>query len=129
MKEGMKEETLKMNIEAIGIVRNKAEGEAVLEIVPGFKEGLDGVSENGHIQILYWMHRLRERDRKTLRVRPRYDKSRPLQGVFSLRSTMRPNPIGVSVAQVRRIEGNRLYVKGLDALDGSPIIDIKAAPR
>jgi len=71
------------------------------------------------------MHKLSEKDRKTLKVHPQGDRNKPLRGVFSLRSPMRPNPIGLTRVRITRREGNILFVKGLDALDGSPIIDIK----
>lgn len=96
-----------------------------IHVFPEFEDALDGVEDLEHLTILYWMHRLRPEDRRRLRVHPRGDRSRPKKGVFALRSPMRPNPIGVTTARLIRREGLDLYVEGLDALDGAPVIDIK----
>ena len=114
-------------IEPIGQVRQLSDGEAVLEIDPRYREGLDGLTRGARIQVLYWMHALDADARRVLKVHPRGDKSRPRRGVFTLRSPMRPNPIGVSTVEVLRVEDNRVVVGTLDALDGSPIIDVKMA--
>ena len=95
-------------------------------IHPKYVDGLEGIEKLEHIYVLYWMDRLREEDRKTLKVHPRGDLNKPLRGVFSLRSPIRPNPIGLTRVKLLKREGNTLFVKGLDALDGSPIIDIKS---
>lgn len=107
------------------------EREDVMRIVihPRYTEGLEGIEALDFIYVLYWMDRLREEDRKILRVHPQGDKSKPLRGVFSLRSPVRPNPIGLTRVRLLRREGNVLLVKGLDALDGSPIIDIKSGEQ
>lgn len=90
-------------------------------------DGLDGIEELDHLHVFYWMHRLSEKDRKALKVHPRGDMGRPLTGVFSLRSPIRPNPIGLTRVRLLKREGNQLLVEGLDALDGSPVVDIKSA--
>ena len=72
--------------------------------------------------MLFYCHRASGYD---LQVHPRGDPGQPLRGVFAVRSPCRPNPIGVTTARVRRVEGNVLEVIGLDALDGSPVLDIK----
>lgn len=115
-----------MNIEAIGKVRAISPKESVLEIDPALKDGLHGISAGDRLQVLYWMHELDTDARKVLKVHPRGDQTRPLKGVFGVRSPMRPNPIGVSSIRVARIEAGRVVVTGLDAFDGSPVIDIKA---
>lgn len=96
-----------------------------IRVFPEYESALDGVEGLTHLTVLYWMHRLDPAERRRLRVHPRGDRSRPKQGVFALRSPMRPNPIGVTTVRLRRREGLLLYVEGLDALDGSPVIDIK----
>ena len=96
-----------------------------LEIHQKYLDGLHGIENLKQIYMLYWMHQLNEEDRKRLKVHPRGNKDRPLTGVFALRSPMRPNPIGLTLVELVKREGNNLYVKGLDALDGTPIIDIK----
>ena len=72
--------------------------------------------------MLFYCHRSTGYD---LQVHPRGDRSRPLRGLFAVRSPRRPNPIGVTTVRVRRVGGNVLEVVGLDALDGSPVLDIK----
>jgi tRNA-Thr(GGU) m(6)t(6)A37 methyltransferase TsaA len=97
-----------------------------IEIRPEFARGLDGVQRHDHLWVLFWMHRLDEQARKTLEAHPKGDVTLPKAGVFSLHSPWRPNPIGM--ARVRLVEqrGNRLVVEGLDALQGSPVLDIKS---
>ena len=96
-----------------------------ITVYPEYAEGLDGIEELDYIYVLYWMNRLSEKDRKILKVHPRGDVNKPLRGVFSLRSPMRPNPIGLTRVKLVKREGNILYVKGLDAPPKSPVIDIK----
>jgi len=116
-----------MEIRPIGRVHRISENECELRLRDGVKEGLRGVAAGRRVEVLYWMHRLGSEDRQRLEVHPRGDKSRPRQGVFSLRSPMRPNPIGVSRVDVLAVDGARLRVAGLDAQDGSPLLDIKGA--
>lgn len=115
-----------MKIEAIGKVRMISSNESALEIEAAFKDGLHGISAGDRLQVLYWMHELDTDARKVLKVHPRGDETCPLKGVFGVRSPMRPNPIGVSSVRVVHIESKRVVVSGLDAFDGSPVIDIKA---
>ena len=93
-----------------------------LEIDPRYTEGLDGIKAGTTIVVLFWLHRS---SRDVLKVYPRGDRSRGLSGVFATRSPVRPNPIALSELTVLTVEGNRLQVRGLDVLDGTPIIDIK----
>ena len=107
-----------MDIAAVGTVRLASGGESVIEIAPSYQDGLLGIGPGDYVQVLYWMHELPSPARKRLQAHPR-----------GLRSPMRPNPIGVSVVQVKRVEQDKLWVTGLDAHDGSPVVDIKAAPK
>ena len=93
-----------------------------LEIFPEYQEGLEGIEAGQTILVLFWLH---ESSRDILKVHPQGDKENPMRGVFSTRSPMRPNPIGVSDLEVLYIEGTRLQVRGLDVLHNTPIIDIK----
>ena len=96
---------------------------ARLEIHPAFVECLDGVQAGQDIWILTWLH---ESQRSVLKVHPRDDVLNPLTGVFATRSPDRPNPIGLHRAKVLSVDGDRwLEVQGLEAIDGTPIIDIK----
>ena len=85
-------------------------------------EGLDGIGEGDEILVLTWLDRAR---REILRVHPRDDPNNPERGVFSTRSADRPNPIGVHRVQVISIDGRRVRVRPLEAMDGTPIIDVK----
>ena len=96
-----------------------------LEIYPQFQEGLDGIVPGQTLVVLFWLH---QANRDVLKVYPRGDRSRGLQGVFTTRSPARPNPIAISELKVVAINGNRLQVSGLDILDGTPILDIKKKP-
>ncbi len=89
---------------------------------PALTDGLLGLGPGSDIVVLYYFHRSVGYD---LQVHPRGDPGQPLRGVFAVRSPRRPNPIAVTTVRVRRIEGNVLEVVGLDALDGSPVLDIK----
>lgn len=117
-----------IEIEPVGVVRKDLDDLCMLEIQPRYAQALEGVREGMRLQVLYWMHELTDEHRRMLKVHPRGDRSRPLRGVFALRSPMRPNPIGVSVVRVQEVQGREVTVSDLDALDGSPLIDIKAAP-
>lgn len=84
--------------------------------------GLDGIAVGDEIMVLTWLH---EADRNVLRVHPRGDMSRPEAGVFSTRAPSRPNPIGLHRVRVLEIDGHRLHVSRLEAIDGTPIVDVK----
>ena len=84
--------------------------------------GLDGIAVGDEIIVLTWLH---EADRRILTVHPRGDLTRPEQGVFSTRASSRPNPIGLHRVRVLSIEGIRMQVSGIEAIDGTPIVDLK----
>ncbi len=97
--------------------------DAWLEIYPGFTDALDGINVGSEILILTWLH---EGRRDLLRVHPRGNPNEPLRGVFATRSQDRPNPIGLHRAEVLEIQKpDRIRVRPLEALDGTPIVDIK----
>ena len=87
-------------------------------------EALDGIEPGTVIELLTWLHRA---DRETLQTRPRNDATRPLTGVFATRSPDRPNPIGLHTVTVLEAGPGTLRVAGLEAIDGTPVIDIKIA--
>ncbi len=126
---------LKPELRIVGIVHGdikslgdapKGYGESdrsgTLEIFPEFVDGLEGVEASQVVVVLFWLHRSA---RDILKVHPRGKKENRLRGVFSTRSPVRPNPIGISELNVIAVEVNRLQVRGLDVLDQTPIIDIK----
>ena len=89
-----------------------------------FAEALDGIEEFSHLFVLFWLNQV-SRENKRLKVHPRGRKDLPLLGVFATRTMLRPNPIGLTLVELVKIEGNVLTVRGLDALDGTPVLDIK----
>ena len=96
--------------------------EAWIELVPAVAPALEGVAAGDDLIVLTWLDRA---DRTVLRVHPRSDMSRPLAGVFATRSPDRPNPIGLHRVAVLEIDGTRLRVRDLEALDGTPVLDLK----
>jgi len=100
-----------------------------LVIKPELEGILDGLEEFSHALVLYWPHLLPPEGRKLIKVHPMGNDDLPLVGVFSTCSPGRPNPILVTAASIIGREGNVLKVQGLEALDGSPIIDIKPYTR
>ncbi len=96
--------------------------EATLEISAEFTRGLEGVSAGDEVLVLTWLDRA---DREVLSVHPRDDLSNPETGVFATRSADRPNPIGLHRVRVLAVDGHRLRVDALEAVDGTPVLDLK----
>jgi tRNA-Thr(GGU) m(6)t(6)A37 methyltransferase TsaA len=93
-----------------------------LEVHPFATPALDGLAVGDQLIVLTWLHRAH---RDTLKVHPRSDPKRRLTGVFATRSPHRPNPIGLHEVTVRKINKNRLRIGPIEAIDGTPVIDIK----
>jgi len=89
---------------------------------PELVEGLRGLEAGREVLVVFWFHRSEGFE---LLQHPKGDVTRPKRGVFTLRSPHRPNPIGVTVVDLLGIEGNVLRVRGLDAFDGTPVLDLK----
>ncbi len=126
-------------VEAIGHVRselvqlsvaprqgNEGAPSAWLEIAPRFEPALLRIAVGDELILLTWLHRA---DRGVLQVHPRNDTRSPLTGVFATRSQDRPNPVGLHPVKVIAKDGPRLQVAPLEAIDGTPVIDIKIALR
>jgi tRNA-Thr(GGU) m(6)t(6)A37 methyltransferase TsaA len=96
--------------------------DAWLEVSPFVAQGLEGLVAGDDIIVLTWLHRAR---RDALKVHPRSDRRRPLTGVFATRSPDRPNPLGLHRVTVRKVGKNRLRIGPIEAIDGTPVIDIK----
>jgi tRNA-Thr(GGU) m(6)t(6)A37 methyltransferase TsaA len=96
--------------------------EAWLVFEPEMREAIEGIHPGDRVVVLSWRHRAR---RDVLRVHPRDDLTNPERGVFSTRSAERPNPIGLHEVSVVAIEDNRVLVRGLEAVDGTPVLDLK----
>jgi tRNA-Thr(GGU) m(6)t(6)A37 methyltransferase TsaA len=123
------------SIERIGVIRSEIKKEkmplcfytegapnAYLEILPAYREGLDRLQVGDELIVITWLHRAR---RDVLKVHPRMDLSNPLTGVFLTRSPDRPNPLGLHRVKVLEINPGRLYIGPIEAIDGTPVIDIK----
>ena len=98
--------------------------DAWLEVSPLVAQGLDGLVAGDDIIVVTWLH-LAKRD--VLKVHPRSDRRRPLTGVFATRSPDRPNPLGLHPVTVREVAKNRLRIGPIEAIDGTPVVDIKPA--
>ena len=122
-------------IEPIGVIRSPLtsreeapmqgdEGapDAWLDLSPAFAEGLLGIAPGDDLIVLTWLH---QAQRDVLQVHPRDRLDMPLRGVFATRSPDRPNPIGLHRVSVLEVDGHRLRVAPLEAIDGTPIVDIK----
>lgn len=118
-------------LKSIGFVKNNVKkprfgnyANEVSEIIVDKKltDALNGIDDYSHVMIVYWMDKVKE---KVITHRPQGNPNVPVVGIFSCRCPQRPNPIAVSIVRLIGHEGNRIKVKGLDILDGTPIIDIK----
>jgi len=89
-------------------------------------EALEGVEDFSHLFVIFYMHKIRDRE-KALKVHPRGRTDLPLLGVFATRTALRPDPIGLTLVELLERKGNILYVKGLDAHDQTPVLDLKPA--
>jgi tRNA-Thr(GGU) m(6)t(6)A37 methyltransferase TsaA len=101
---------------------NEGAPDAWLVFEPAVLEGLEGIRTGARVIVLTWLDRAR---RDVLRVHPRDDVANPMQGVFNTRSADRPNPIGLHPVEVLAIDGDRVQVRSLEAVDGTPIVDVK----
>jgi tRNA-Thr(GGU) m(6)t(6)A37 methyltransferase TsaA len=122
-------------LNAIGVVRsplrNRADAprqgsegapDASILLEPSFADALHGIRVGDELVLVTWLH---EADRTVMQVHPRDDESRPLTGVFATRSSDRPNPLGLHRVTVLGIDGLELAVGPLEAIDGTPVVDIK----
>jgi tRNA-Thr(GGU) m(6)t(6)A37 methyltransferase TsaA len=125
--------TEKIELKPVGFVKTKAVGKEVRnkgnvsEIVfrEDLAEALEGVDDFSHLFVIFWMHEISEEERRTMKVHPRGRMDMPLLGAFATRTPHRPNPIGLTVVELLEVEGNVVTVRGLDAFDGTPVLDIK----
>ena len=123
----------KICLEPVGFVQTEAVGKEVRnknvisQIV--FREelsaALEGIKEFSHLFVLFWLHEMSDEDKRVMKVRPRGRRDMPLLGIFATRTPHRPNPIGLTRVKLLKVEGNVVTVQGLDAFDGTPVLDIK----
>ena len=123
-----------ISLKAIGRVRNsigkmKREGweSVVSEIIldPQLEEALAGVEDYSHLLILFWLSRVQKAGRGMKKIHPKSRQDLPLVGIFATRTQYRPNPIGLTLVKLLGRRKNVLRVRGLDALNGTPVVDIK----
>ncbi|MDH5635520.1 MAG: tRNA (N6-threonylcarbamoyladenosine(37)-N6)-methyltransferase TrmO [Candidatus Bathyarchaeota archaeon] len=123
----------KIELKPIGFVKTKAIGKEVKdkgnvsEIVfrEDLAEALEGIEDFSHLFVIFWMHEISKEERETMKVHPRGRSDMPLLGAFATRTPHRPNPIGLTVVELLKVEGNVVTIRGLDAFDGTPVLDIK----
>jgi len=101
---------------------NEGAPDAWLELKSTVVDGLEGITVGDEIVLITWLH---QAHRSILKLHPRRDKNLPLTGVFATRSPNRPNPLGLHRVKILEIDGNRLKVGPLEAIDGTPLVDIK----
>lgn len=119
---------------AIGQVRNQVLkpihhgwDEIVSEIIldPSLSPALDGIEEFSHLTVLFWLHQVTAQERRLRKIHPKDRQDLPLVGVLATRTQYRPNPIGLTVVKLLERRGNVLKVQGLDAINGTPVLDLK----
>ena len=123
----------KICLEPVGFVQTDAVGKEVRDknvvsqiiIREELSEALEGVEEFSHLFVLFWLHKIEGKEREIMKVRPRGRADMPLLGIFATRTPHRPNPIGLTRVKLLIIKGNVVTVQGLDAFDGTPVLDIK----
>jgi len=123
----------KIFLNPIGCVKTDAVGDEVKDksrisqiiIRDDLVEALEGVDGFSHLFVLFWLSQISSQKRRTLKVHPRGRMDMPLLGVLASRTNLRPNPIGLTLVELLKVEGNILTVRGLDAFDGTPVLDIK----
>lgn len=125
-------ESNNITLNPIGIVKSEIKSgktmpvcgvKAQIEVFPQYKEALYRIDESSHLWILSWFNKAPRNIMKVvpIKVNPLSDEF----GVFAIRCPARPNPIALTLVKLEKVEGNKLYVNGLDALDGTPVLDIK----
>jgi len=130
----------KIELKPIGIIRSgfknphdeyqhrlyETISEATIEIFSEYKDGLLNLDNYYNaIFVIYLMHKITDEQRQILKRRPLDNSNLPLVGVFAGGAPARPNPIGITPCELLKVEDNKIYVRGLDAIDGSPLLDIK----
>ena len=124
-------------MEPIGYVKRLSKFEDVKDetlecdiiIYERFLDALEGIESFSHIFVIYWLHLVSEDSRRIYKVHPKGKRDLPLVGVFSTRSPNRPNPIGLTLVELLARRSNILTVRGLDALDETPVLDLKPYSR
>ena len=122
-----------IELRPVGFVKTKAIGKEVKEknhiseivLHKELLEALDGIGDFSHLFVIFFMNELSNEKRMIMKVHPRGREDMPLLGVFATRTSHRPNPIGLTIVELLKVESNVLTIRGLDAFNGTPILDIK----
>ena len=123
----------KIVLNPIGYVKTQAVGDEVkdksrisqIALRDELVEGLEGITGFSHLFVLFWLNQVPDEQRMILKVHPKGREGLPLTGIFATRTKLRPNPIGLTLVELVKVEGNVLTVKGLDAYDGTAVLDVK----
>jgi len=124
-----------IRMKPIGYVRRASKEEDVKDrnlisrivIRKDLTKALEGIDDFSHVFVIFYMHQVSQKEKQTLKVHPRGRIDLPLLGVFATRTAFRPNPIGLTLVELLERKNNVLVVKGLDAFDGTPVLDVKPA--
>jgi tRNA-Thr(GGU) m(6)t(6)A37 methyltransferase TsaA len=112
-------------LKPVGVIQ-KSDEKVCIEVFDDFTDGLLGLDGFSHVTVLFWFDQNDTPDkRRVLQVHPRKDPRNPLTGVFATHSPQRPNLIGLTVCKIISIHGGLIEIEDIDALDGSPVIDLK----
>lgn len=124
-----------MNLQPIGTVRSTRKEvsddhwlkeDAYIELINDYPpDSLAGVTDFSHVEIIFYMNQVDPQKIETSARHPRNNTNWPKVGIFAQRGKNRPNQIGLTICDVLKVEGRKLFVRGLDAVDGSPVLDIK----
>jgi len=123
----------KIKIRPIGFVERASSDEDVKDkslvsrivLKKDLTKALDSIEEFSHVFVIFWLHNILNTGKTVLKVHPRGLAELPLVGIFATRAPVHPNPIGLTLVELVKREGNVLWVKGLDAVNGTPVLDIK----
>lgn len=124
----------KIEIRPIGVVKRTSSDEDVKDrnlvsqivLTKGLSKALDGIEDFSHIFVIFWMHKISNAEKKLVHLGGKPEL--PPVGIFATRAPIRPNPIGLTLVELVKRKHNVLWVRGLDALDGTPVLDIKPYP-
>ena len=123
----------KIELKPIGFVSTKAVENRVRDrsnvsrivLREDLAEALDGIEDFSHLFVIFWMNKISIEQRRMMKVHPRGKDDAPLLGVFATRTSHRPNPIGLTLVELLDVDKNVIVVRGLDAFNNSPVLDIK----
>ncbi len=111
-------------VKPVGFVKKLETGEKCIEILEEYEKALEKIEYFSHIVVLYWLNKVSDELRKTLRIKPRFEWT-PELGIFATRFPARPNPVGITTTRLLSRRGRVLLIEDIDAEDGTPVLDLK----